>query len=259
MLFSCLLPCFYCIVLHATNKREEEPIPSKIRSPSSARYAPYRVSALISKDSIASTTIMIRKNLIKCNLIRVYKSGKVLFDEYMASFRPETETCPYCGAKGACRIFAYYKRYLIDFVDGHPVVEQIRVLRVICSCGATHAILFDPVIPYEQHSLLFILRVLAEHFMHRLTVEKICEVFDICLSTFHRWKKLFEANRRAWQGTLASIETSLAEALCMIENQEPFAIFAQGFYRLTGMSFLQSHKNPAPYQRRIRLPDTDFP
>ena len=76
---------------------------------------------------------MIRKNLINCNLIRVIKSGKVLFDEYMVSFRPETETCPNCKAKGRCRVFAYYKRYLIDFVDERRVVvahneEQSRLL-----------------------------------------------------------------------------------------------------------------------------------
>lgn len=203
---------------------------------------------------------MIRKNLINCNLIRVIKSGKVLFDEYMVSFRPETETCPNCKARGRCRVFAYYKRYLIDFVDGRPVVAQIRVLRVFCeSCETTHAVLFDPIIPYEQHSLLFILRVLAEHFLHRMTVEKLCEVFGICFSTFHRWKRLFEEHRREWQGTLSAIETSLIETLRMIARKEPFADFALAFFKRTGLSFLQSHKNPALCQRRARSEDSGFP
>ena len=203
---------------------------------------------------------MIRKNLINCNLIRVIKSGKVLFDEYMVSFRPETETCPNCKANGRCRVFAYYKRYLIDFVDGRPVVAQIRVLRVFCeSCETTHAVLFDPIIPYEQHSLLFILRVLAEHFLHRMTVEKLCEVFGICFSTFHRWKRLFEEHRREWQGTLSAIETSLIETLRMIARKEPFADFALAFFKRTGLSFLQSHKNPALCQRRARSEDSGFP
>ena len=203
---------------------------------------------------------MIRKNLINCNLIRVIKSGKVLFDEYMVSFRPETETCPNCKARGRCRVFAYYKRYLIDFVDGRPVVAQIRVLRVFCeSCETTHAVLFDPIIPYEQHSLLFILRVLAEHFLHRMTVEKLCEVFGICFSTFHRWKRLFEEHRQEWQGTLSAIETSLIETLRMIARKEPFADFALAFFKRTGLSFLQSHKNPALCQRRVRLEDSGFP
>ena len=203
---------------------------------------------------------MIRKNLINCNLIRVIKSGKVLFDEYMVSFRPETETCPNCKARGRCRVFAYYKRYLIDFVDGRPVVAQIRVLRVFCeSCETTHAVLFDPIIPYEQHSLLFILRVLAEHFLHRMTVEKICEVFGICFSTFHQWKRLFEEHRREWQGTLSAIETSLIETLRMIARKEPFADFALAFFKRTGLSFLQSHKNPALCQRRVRSEDSGFP
>ena len=202
---------------------------------------------------------MIRKNLIKCNLIRINKSGKVLFEEYMASYRPETETCPYCKTKGSCKIFGYYMRYLIDYVDGKPIVARIRVLRVICSCGATHAVLFDPIIPYEQHSLLFILRVLAEHFLHRMTVEMICEAFEISASTFRRWKNLFEKHRQDWQGTLASIESSLLESLRLIVHREPFADFSLGFFRLTGVSFLQSHKNPTPCQRRSRPPEFDFP
>ena len=195
---------------------KEEKNPSRQRSVLPPGHAPNHASqrgyAPISRDSdgIRHVEIMIRKNLINCNLIRVIKSGKVLFDEYMVSFRPETETCPNCKARGRCRVFAYYKRYLIDFVDGRPVVAQIRVLRVFCeSCETTHAVLFDPIIPYEQHSLLFILRVLAEHFLHRMTVEKLCEVFGICFSTFHRWKRLFEEHRREWQGTLSAIETRI--------------------------------------------------
>ena len=202
---------------------------------------------------------MIRKNLIDCKLIKVKKSGKVLFEEYMVSFCPEKESCPYCGAKGDCCVFAYYHRYLIDFVDGHPVASRLRILRVVCSCGATHAILFDPIIPYEQFSLFFILRVLAEHFLRTKTVERICEVYGISISTFHRWKKLYESHRREWQGTLASIETSLRDSILMLIRIQPHCDFAISFFRQTVMSFLQSHKNPAPYQRRGITPESDPP
>lgn len=202
---------------------------------------------------------MIRKNLIDCKLIEVKKSGKVLLEEYMVSFCPGIETCPYCGAKGDCQIFAYYYRYLIDFVNGHPVTSRLRILRVICSCGATHAILFDPIIPYEQHSLFFILRVLAEHFLRTKSVDRICEVYEISISTFHRWKKLYELHRREWQGTLASVETSLRDSILMLIRIQPHYDFAISFFKQTAMSFLQSHKNPAPYQRRDIIQESDPP
>jgi len=179
----------------------------------------------------------------------------------MASFQPEMESCPYCDARASCHIFAYYRRYLIDFVTGHPVVVQIRILRVICaSCGSTHAILFDPIIPYEQHSLFFILRVLATYLLRISTVEKICKTFEISTSTFQRWKKLYEQHRREWQGTLKSMEISLRDSILeLIRKEDPFSDFAIRFFEKTKISFLQSHKNPSPYQRRIRSPETDFP
>ena len=227
--------------------------------PPRTHHASHRVFALISRDSmVLNALIMIRKNLINCKLIREKKSGKLLLSEYMPHFRPEQETCPYCKCKGNCRIHGYYYRRLIDFVNGRPVVARVRILRVICSCGATHAILFDPVVPYGQHSLFFILRVLAEHFLHIRTIEKICEVFEISLPTFHRWKKLFASHRQDWQGSLASVETSLRRFLLDLVRKIPFSDFAGSFFNLTGISFLQSHKNPAPYRRRLKQADSVF-
>lgn len=203
--------------------------------------------------------VMIRKNLIKCNLIKVKKSGAVLFEEYMAHFRPELETCPYCGVRGECCIFAYYNRGLIDFVNGHPLLKELCVLRVICSCMATHAILFDPIIPYERHSLFFILRVLAEHFLHLKSVERICEIYAISMTTFHRWKKLYEKHRQMWQGTLASIETSLRNSILILLRKAPHCSFSLVFFRQSGFSFMQSHKNPVRSQRMKKPLDSTFP
>lgn len=122
---------------------------------------------------------MIRKNLINCKLFRVKKSTKILFEECMASFRPEPETCPVCHCRGNCRIHGHYERYIIDFINEKPSVRKIRVTRVICSCGHTHAILPDPIIPYASYSLFFILRVLLEYSMHRMTISGLCEKFSI--------------------------------------------------------------------------------
>ena len=204
--------------------------------------------------------VMIRKNLINSNLIGIKKSGKVLFREYMSSFCPEKEQCPYCNAKGNCTIFAYYHRYLIDFLGGRPDVTRIRIMRVICSgCGATHAILFDPIIPYEQHSLFFILNVLAEFHLHIKSVEEICSVFEISASTFYRWKKLFELHRKEWKGTLKSIETTIISSILDLIRTDPFSDFAREFFSKTGMSFMQSHKNPSRYHRKQKSDDSGFP
>lgn len=178
----------------------------------------------------------------------------------MSSFCPEAEQCPICKAKGTCTAFAYYYRYLIDFLCGHPDVVRIRILRVVCSsCGATHAILFDPIIPYEQHSLFFILNVLAEFHLHIKSIEEICSVFEISVSTFYRWKKLFESHRMEWMGALKAVETTIINSILDLIRRNPFADFAREFFSKTGMSFMQSHKNPSRCQRRQKSDDSEFP
>lgn len=163
----------------------------------------------------------------------------------MAAYRIEMEECPTCGKRGGCHIHAYYERYIIDFMDGHVKTVRIRILRVICSCGHTHAILSDPIIPYDSHSLFFILRVLAEYFVHTKTIVEICRTYLISVSTFYRWRSLFREHRVEWQGLLSSIEADLRSAVHVLIGLDPFSDMALTFFKSTGISFLQSHANPA--------------
>ena len=194
---------------------------------------------------------MIRKNQINCNLIREKRSSKSIFDSFIKSFRPEEEACPVCRRKGDCRIHAYYSRYIIDFIGGKPVAVLIRIPRVICSCGHTHAILPDPIIPYDSYSLFFILRVLIEYFRKTCTIQRLCERFGITPSMLYRWKRLYRDHRCKWQGVLKSIEQDIVSSLDELISISPFSDLAFSFFRKTGYSFLQSHKNPAPCQRNI--------
>ncbi len=205
---------------------------------------------------------MIRKNLINCKLIREKSSGKSIFQECTDHLRPETEVCPYCGCSGKMRVHGYYDRSLIEFIDGRPVKASLCVCRLIChQCkqSSSHTVLPDPILPYCRHSLFFILRVLAEHALRLRSVERICEIFDICLKTFFRWQKLFEEHRREWQGLLMSIETDLKAAILELVRSDPFSSFAASFFRLTGLSFLQSHKNPSRSPRKPGTADSVFP
>ena len=205
---------------------------------------------------------MIRKNLINCKLIREKRSGKSIFQGCMDHLRPGTEVCPYCGCRGVMRVHGYYDRSLIEFIDGRPVKVSLCVCRLICrQCKhpSSHAVLPDPIIPYCRHSLFFILRVLAEHALRLRPAEKICEVFDISQKTFFRWQKLFEEHRREWQGLLAATETDLKAAILELVRTDPFSTFALSFFRLTGLSLLQSHKNPSRSLRKAGSSDSDFP
>ena len=170
----------------------------------------------------------------------------------MASFLPEKETCPYCGASHTCHSHASYDRNLIDFISGRPVYHSVCICRVICgSCGHTHAILPDLIIPYTTYGLFFILRVIAEYLTGRYTVEQLCSRFDISHSMLYRWYSLFLSHKQEWLGMLTSTETSsfaFLKSLCRIPA---FSAFSSTFVLHTSVSFLQSHRNPAPYRQTV--------
>lgn len=169
-----------------------------------------------------SSITMIRKNSLFCKLIRIKKSSKVLFDSYMDSFCPEKETCPICSSSSNYRIHSYYGRRIIDFIHGERVLLEVTVLRLVCeSCGHTHAVLPDMVIPYSSYSLFFILRVLAEAFL-----------------------RLSSRHKQEWLGILDGSETSGLDFLLGLVTDPGYSLFAERFTGKTSYSFLQSHRNP---------------
>ncbi len=168
----------------------------------------------------------------------------------MAGFRPELAACPSCGAKGCCRIHAYYGRNIVDFIGGRQVPSEVTVTRVICgSCGHTHAILPDVIVPYDSYGIFFILRVLAERFFRKLSVEQVCERFSITRNQFYKWLRLWREHKAQWLGVLPSAETPDRRFMKSLVSMACFSDFAASFVRLTARSFLQSHRNPANYRR----------
>ena len=193
---------------------------------------------------------MIRENSLFCKLIRIKSSSKALFDSFMDGFRPELQTCPCCGVKGSCRVHSYYNRSLVDFIGGSHVRHSLCILRLVCTCGHTHAVLPDFIIPYSGYGLFFILRVLAERFLHLSTAERLCERFSISLSQLYRWLRLFQLHKEEWLGLLSSIETSSLSFLNSLVSSS-YSAFSCSFTRRFGKSFLQAHKNPAPYCQQV--------
>ena len=188
---------------------------------------------------------MIRKNSLFCKIIRTKASSKFLFDSFISDFSPESEECPVCHSTENGKVHASYSRSIIDFIHGKPVYQSICVTRMICeSCGHTHSILPDTIIPYSQYSIFFILRVLAEYFAKLKTVAAICEAFAITPSMLYRWRDLFLKNRSDWLGILEQKTYTSWDFIKSLVLMDHFSDFSLGFFRLTGSSFLQSHANP---------------
>ncbi len=248
--FFLTIPLPSDIVLMERKKRKNST--STVRSFSlTPACLPYPGSCPTCEASAPPTVTMIRENSLFCKLIRIKTSSKCLFDSFMARFRPESQTCPFCGAKGSCTIHAYYDRSLVDFINGSPVRHSLCILRLGCSCGHTHAILPDFIIPYSSYGLFFILRVLAEYFLHISSVEKLCERFLISQKQLYHWLGLFKQHKEEWMGVLSSMETSGLSFLKGLFKMSCYSDFASAFVRRFAVSFLQSHKNPAPYCQQV--------
>lgn len=127
-------------------------------------------------------------------------------------------------------------------------------MRVICSCGHTHAILPDLIIPYSGYGLFFVLRVLAEYFAGLYTMEKICERFSITHSQFCHWLSRWHEHKDEWLGVLSSMEATDLSFMKGLLTDPCCSDLTSDFVRRFSVSFLQSRKNPAQYCQQIFVP-----
>ena len=188
---------------------------------------------------------MIRKNAQNCKLNIINQVSKALFLLFMDHFKITNECCPSCHAKGMCEFYASYERNIIDIVNGKVIYDRLVIQRVICSCGHTHAILPDFIVPYRQYSLPFILKILQIHFSRSMTCEEIHETYGISHTVLLKWKKKYGQHKDIWLGLTRSRQTAYSEFLDELLSKDPFSGFTSGFYEKTLYSFMQSHANPA--------------
>ena len=168
-----------------------------------------------------------------------------MFNEAMLAFSKEKLSrlvcpCPACGAKHPLwSFYDNYDRYLIYFEHGETVTCQISVTRIICSsCGRTHAILPEIIIPYGSYSLVFILTVLRDYYLSQMTIKALCDKYQIAHSTLYAWKRLFTLHKKLWLGLLRDLSTKPLDFLAFLPSPATSAdLFL--FYRRHAMSFLQ--------------------
>ena len=131
--------------------------------------------------------------------------------------------------------------------------NSVEIKRVRCgSCGRTHAILPDYIIPYTTYSLLFILRVLGAYYLGCGTVEEVCRRYAISVSMLYEWKALFQKHKRLWLGILEDAETKPGQFIRQLLGLPSYSEdFGKPFYGETAFSFLQRHKDAALYRHAV--------
>lgn len=174
----------------------------------------------------------------KLNFINI--SDIDFFYQSMAKINLNDHICPFCKAKHPdWSKHAVYERYLVYFEHGHTVSYIVTVERCRCSsCGHTHAILPESIIPYQSYSFLFIIAVMRDYFTKSLTIERICDKYNISVSTLYVWKKLFLRHKKIWLGLLKDAYTSPMGFLDSFFFHS-FLYDLKEFFIMTGLSFLQ--------------------
>jgi len=201
---------------------------------------------------------MIRLNALDCKLKNTVLHIKNLFRQSLQQNPLFLLTCPYCGARGTCRRRGSYERNLVTFSDGKPEVTRLKIPRVQCPCGKSHALLPDFIVPYLSYSLPMILMILSDYFQRRLTVRGICQKYLVSPPLIYRLKKLFLLHKKQWLGALRDMELCAPDFADELQA-ESYSRFRHAFLRLTTYSFLQSHKNPANCERPRLGPANSYP
>jgi transposase-like protein len=180
-----------------------------------------------------------------------------IFKEATDAFRHYDKKCPRCGALR--KLFPYgdgYFRNLVSHQNGETVESRVNPRRFKCaSCGATHALLPDILIPYSPYSLRFKLAVLIAYFERNVTVEAICKCFGIAVSTLYSWKKRLIEHKDLLLGMLESQKESAIAFLRRLSEADCLSDHLHNFSHKHTLSFMQgrpqqrhgaAHPNTAP-------------
>jgi hypothetical protein len=120
--------------------------------------------------------------------------------------------CSDCRTPGVQEAHASYERYLVTLTDDIKTENRVLVQRTLCGgCikPRTHSALPDAAIPHMSHSLGFVLSILKKYITRASegnTVERICAVSGISISTLYRWLTRFREHSALDLGRTATTE-----------------------------------------------------
>lgn len=160
-----------------------------------------------------------------------------LFSTYQDSIDISKVVCPHCGAIGNFASCPSYKRYLITIEHDKRVDYTIDIHRILCnSCGSSHALLPDILIPYGSYSIRFILYVLNGYLNRTMSVLDFCESLNISVSTLYTWIHKFMNHYELFFGILNRLQWLSLNALHKISS---FPFLTQKFFEQFRFSFMQ--------------------
>jgi transposase len=176
--------------------------------------------------------------LFKTNFAHV-PSAREIFESATSSFIASEATCPKCGANGWSVEHDSYARNLIDFDSKSGVIESlVSARRLKCtSCGGTHALLPDSVVPRRSYGIVFILKALKAYFFSH-AVTKVCKKYRISSSTLYEWRDRYLSHEALDLGAL--VEDALLQGSRWMRDADDIcrAGHTHDFFSRFGFPFL---------------------
>jgi transposase-like protein len=183
---------------------------------------------------------MIRLFTALCKTLFENLSDEYIYLNAANNFCCHTEKCPNCGASIKLSYHSDYSRGLVSFEDGKAVDRRIRPKRFKCaSCGTTHALLPDTLVPYSPYSLRFKLFVLLAYFQKDMTVEAVCQHFGIAISTIYRWKECLLSHKELLLGALLNLKEPALAFLHGLFDSACLSKSLHSFFNKHAFSFMQ--------------------
>jgi transposase len=191
---------------------------------------------------------MIRLFTALCKTLLGYLDDEQIVKESTDTYIHHGKACPGCGARGQLAQYGGYFRWLVSRRKRKNVEAHIWIRRFECqSCGATHALLPDILIPYGSYSLRFVLYVLRKYIEREQTVNALCDFFCIAVTTLYKWIHLFNEHTNLLLNAIEQISWVTMPALDFIEK---ITALPSHFLKQFRFSFLQHMKRqrfiPAP-------------
>jgi hypothetical protein len=189
---------------------------------------------------------MIRLFSALCKTLLEHFSDLNIFEESAGGYVHHDKGCPRCGAVGKLSPCGGYFRWLAYRWKRKNSDIRVWIRRFGCeSCGATHALLPDILVPYSMHSLNFKLTVLIAYFERDCTVVSVCAEYGIAVSTLYEWLHLLADHKDLMIGIMLSRKTTAPIFLHNMIDSGDISELIRSFYNKHGFSFMQSNYQKA--------------
>lgn len=135
--------------------------------------------------------------------------------------------CSFCRHAGCLRIHGYYYRTV--WTPSGPV--RLRILRLICSCGKTHAVLLSSFVPYSRVSVCDHVKIISCASSGEAVARTESEIPLISEWSIRNIRRNFS---RFWKERLRSAGTELLPMDSLVKSS------FRDFFR----QFMQIHRGP---------------